>query len=279
MRYCLTVVLTPLVFAPGIFLLGQTPSGCAPTDFSAPGSDPETRTSSTYVVGDIAGRVLTPEELQTLLENSAGEQINIVFLGIVPGPPGPQGPPGPSGPPGLPGPPGEPVVGEVRLWAGRYDRPPPGWLVCDGAILLRSAYPALFAVIGTMYGDGDGSTTFALPDFRNRTPMGADGITAAGVNVTSVSGTPLPTGGEATHTLTVAEMPVHRHDMTHTHTLPADPNGFSGAAAVQLGSFVPGSTITTSQPSVQYTAEAGGGQPHNVLDPYFAVTYIIFSGN
>jgi microcystin-dependent protein len=276
------MTLTPLVFALGIFVLAQTPSGCAPTDFSGLGSDPQVRTSSTYVVGDIAGRALTPEELQTLLQNSTGEQINIVFLGVVPGPPGPQGPEGPSGPPGPPGPPGlpgAPIVGEVRLWAGRYDQPPPGWLVCDGAIVPRSAYPALFAVIGTMYGAGDGRTTFALPDFRNRTPMGADGVTAAGVNVTSVSGTPLTAGGEAAHTLTVDEMPVHRHDMTHTHTLPADPNGFSGTTAVQIGLFVPGSSITTSPPSAQYTAEAGGGQPHNVLDPYFAVTYMIFAGN
>lgn len=163
------------------------------------------------------------------------------------------------------------------MWAGRYDSPPPGWLVCDGSIVSRSAHAALFAVIGTAYGAGDGSTTFGLPDFRNRTPMGADRVGPVGANLTTVSGAALPSGGEAMHTLTIAEMPVHNHDMTHTHTLPADPNGSFGSAAAQLGAFVPGITIETG-PSSQFTGNTGGGQPHNVLDPYFAITYIIFSG-
>lgn len=60
---------------------------------------------------------------------------------------------------------------QVQLYAGV--EPPFGWLPCDGRLLSRTAYPLLFSIIGTAYGSGDGSTTFALPDLRGRFPVGA----------------------------------------------------------------------------------------------------------
>jgi microcystin-dependent protein len=62
---------------------------------------------------------------------------------------------------------------------------PTGWLICDGAAVSRATYAALFAVMGTGYGAGDGSTTFNLPDFRGRFALGAGG--AAGAQVASIS--------------------------------------------------------------------------------------------
>jgi microcystin-dependent protein len=72
---------------------------------------------------------------------------------------------------------------------------PGGWAPCDGQLLPIGEHPALFALIGTRYG-GDGSTTFALPDLRGRTPIhaGNDHLLGAG-------------GGEEAHTLTTAELP------------------------------------------------------------------------
>lgn len=61
-----------------------------------------------------------------------------------------------------------PPAGEIMLFAG--DAVPDGWLPCAGALVSRSAYPELFAAIGTKYGAGDGSTTFALPDTADRFP-------------------------------------------------------------------------------------------------------------
>ncbi|WP_278549940.1 phage tail protein [Cloacibacillus evryensis] len=61
-----------------------------------------------------------------------------------------------------------PPAGEVMLFAG--DTVPDGWMPCAGALVSRSAYPELFAAIGTKYGAGDGSTTFALPDTADRFP-------------------------------------------------------------------------------------------------------------
>jgi microcystin-dependent protein len=60
-------------------------------------------------------------------------------------------------------------VGSVVLWPA--PAPPTDWLTCDGASLLRSAYPDLFAVLGTTYGAADG-THFSLPDYRGRVPVG-----------------------------------------------------------------------------------------------------------
>lgn len=63
--------------------------------------------------------------------------------------------------------------GDLKLTA-RAD-PPEGWLVCDGSAVSRTTYSALFQAIGTTFGTGDGATTFNLPDYRGRTPVGVDG--------------------------------------------------------------------------------------------------------
>lgn len=61
-------------------------------------------------------------------------------------------------------------AGTIMIWPG--SSAPPGWGVCDGTLLQRANYPALFSLLGSSFG-GDGTTTFALPDFRGRVPVGA----------------------------------------------------------------------------------------------------------
>ncbi len=61
-----------------------------------------------------------------------------------------------------------PYVGEIRMFAGNFA--PPGWALCNGQVMDISENPALFSLIGSLYG-GDGTTTFALPDMRGRTPI------------------------------------------------------------------------------------------------------------
>jgi microcystin-dependent protein len=77
---------------------------------------------------------------------------------------------------------------------------PTGFLLCDGSAVSRTTYAALFAAIGTTFGPGNGSTTFNLPDLRDRVAVGSSATKARG-----------SVGGEATHTLTNAEMPAHSH--------------------------------------------------------------------
>ena len=62
-------------------------------------------------------------------------------------------------------------VGEIYMYAGSVA--PSGFLLCDGSSVSRSAYAELFDVIGTNFGQGDGSTTFGIPDLRGRVIVGA----------------------------------------------------------------------------------------------------------
>lgn len=91
-------------------------------------------------------------------------------------------------------------TGAVLMFGG--SSAPTGYLLCDGSAVSRTTYSALFAVLGTAYGIGDGSTTFNIPNFTNRFPYGT---------------TPGTTGGSATKTLTVGNLPPHQHDMSHNH--------------------------------------------------------------
>ena len=130
---------------------------------------------------------------------------------------------------------------------------PEGFLLCDGTAYNRAEYPELFAAIGTMYGAGNGSTTFNVPNLQTRVPVGA----GEGYELGS-------TGGEAEHTLTVDEMPSHTHNVPYNIS-----STTSGSAAYRL----------TSPESGTATIRANGGdQPHNNMQPYTVVHYIIATG-
>src|ERR1700709_1061494 len=102
----------------------------------------------------------------------------------------------------------QPFMGEIRLLSFNY--PPRGWLLCDGATLSIAANAALFSLLGTTYG-GDGVTTFALPDFRGRIPVGA-GVAAPGRSAYNLG----QTGGTENVTLTISQLPAHNHPLSIT---------------------------------------------------------------
>ncbi|USZ80548.1 tail fibers protein [Serratia phage MQ-4] len=126
------------------------------------------------------------------------------------------------------------MTGTVLPFAGAAA--PADWLLCAGQAVSRTTYATLFAVIGTTYGAGDGSTTFNLPDLRGRVAGGKDdmGGTAAGRLTAAgagVAGTTLgATGGTQVHSLTTAQMPAHNHAVTdpgHAHGI-TDPTHAHG---------------------------------------------------
>lgn len=171
------------------------------------------------------------------------------------GPAGPKGDPGPMGIQGPPGAPGLSVlpVGFVLPFAGA--EPPEGFLRCDGAAVSRSAYADLFAVVGTVYGAGDGATTFNVPDLRGRVVLG----TGQGSKLTARAlGAK---GGEETHVLTLAEMPSHAHGVTDY----AGVNTTSPRINSQVGFGEAG----------RVTSAVGGGQAHNTLPPFLGLTFLI----
>lgn len=148
------------------------------------------------------------------------------------------------------------MTGEIKIWP--VNTVPTGWLACDGAAVSRTTYAKLFAILGTTYGAGDGTTTFNTPNMKGRVPVGLD----TGQTEFDVIG---ETGGEKTHTLTVPEMPSHTHAMQGTGALTDGSVGTS--YVVNNGSFY---GFRTDQPD-----NTGGGGAHNNLQPYLTVRYII----
>src|SRR4051794_36885710 len=92
---------------------------------------------------------------------------------------------------------------------------PAGFLLCDGSAVSRIQYPALFAVLLTRFGAGDGSTTFNLPDLRGRVIAGVDNMGGSAANRLTTAGSGIngavlgADGGAETHVLTQAQMPAH----------------------------------------------------------------------
>jgi microcystin-dependent protein len=129
---------------------------------------------------------------------------------VVSGVQGPTGPTGPTGATGIP-------TGTVNAYAG--STAPTDWLLCFGQAVSRSTYSALFAVVSTTYGVGDGTTTFNLPDLRGRGIAGADNMGGTDAGRLSLANTLGTSGGSETVTLTAAQsgVPAHSHANTVTN--------------------------------------------------------------
>ena len=168
---------------------------------------------------------------------------------------------------------------------------PSGFLECDGAAVSRSTYSALFAIVGTTYGAGDGASTFNLPDLQDNVAMGKSGTKAlastGGANTvasggsvsTNISGT--VGGSTANATLSTGQL------ASHSHSVPT------------VSPTNPGSNITspsTGNPSSRSTTNTGSGTGHShnmsatfsgtasstfsgtatsVVQPYLTIIYII----
>lgn len=143
-------------------------------------------------------------------------------------------------------------IGSVTVFAGSIV--PSNWLLCNGSEVSRTDYSELFNVIGTTYGTGDGSTTFKLPDLRDKFVIGTGDDNTLG-----------STGGEKEHILTEAELPEHRHNYTNNRG-----TGSQSWGGLIGTNKVDGVTLGTSGSSY-----AGNNQPHNNMPPYIAQTFII----
>ena len=141
-------------------------------------------------------------------------------------------------------------------------QPPTNWLICNGQAVSRTTYADLFAVIGTSYGAGDGSTTFNLPDKRGKVSVGLNGsdtdFNTIGKN-----------GGEKKHTLTADEIPRHNHEVYISQETGSSGHPENAAYSVSWG--WDGNTRFNSG----ITSFIAGSQPHNNLQPYQVDCWII----
>ena len=169
---------------------------------------------------------------------------------------------------------------------------PPGWLLCYGQAISRSGYSGLFDAIGTTFGVGDGSTTFNLPDYRGRMPLGKDNMGGASANrVTNAQADSIGgNSGDEKHTLIAGEMPAHTHTgPSHTHTGPShthdSPVETSDGSTGNTGNIGNGNNVpmktggsgtgNTGSGGTGATGSAGSGNTHNNMSPYLTVNYII----
>ena len=138
---------------------------------------------------------------------------------------------------------------------------PNGWLNCQGQELYRGDYPNLFAVIGTTYGAGNGSTTFNLPNLAGRVVVGQG--SGSGLTPRSMGAT----GGAETHTLTSQEMPSHTHTVANTVQI----TGFN--TLTEADNSPNELDLVHSQSTT--SSSAGDGEAHNNMQPFAVLNYII----
>lgn len=153
---------------------------------------------------------------------------------------------------------------------------PAGYLLCNGAAVSRTTYAALFADISTTWGAGDGSTTFNLPDFRDKYRAGAGGAYSLAQSF-----------GEATHLLTTGEMPNHSHfNPVHSHILGASKyttnashtHGGIGGGIAENSNPTDGASSTPASTNLDgstTSAGSGGGTAHENRPPTLAVYVFI----
>ncbi|MDA8444026.1 phage tail protein [Paracidovorax valerianellae] len=163
----------------------------------------------------------------------------------------------------------DPFLGEITLFAGNFA--PKNWAFCWGQTLAISQNSALFSLLGTTYG-GNGQTTFALPDLRGRVPLGM----GQGPGLSNfVQG---EMGGRESVTLTSNQLP------THSHSTVMSVSSSPGNSAAPDGKYLAASNRRDDQFTDQSpdgnlagltSGPAGGNQPHENMQPYLALNFII----
>jgi microcystin-dependent protein len=159
----------------------------------------------------------------------------------------------------------QPYVGEIRMFGGNFA--PAGWVFCAGQTLPISENETLFNLIGTTFG-GDGQENFGIPDLRGRVPLHM-GTGKDGINYQLAQ-----QGGVETVTLTTQQMPIHNHTLIGTinQASATDPtNNLSAKPDKNLYRPEPAS-VAAMAPCI---GPAGGNQPHDNMQPYLAINYIM----
>ncbi|MDP9167829.1 MAG: tail fiber protein [Actinomycetota bacterium] len=166
-----------------------------------------------------------------------------------------------------------PYIGEIRMFAGNFA--PQGWATCDGQLIAISENDTLFNLIGTTYG-GDGQSTFGLPNLAARLPIHIGNNGTSTYNLAD-------NGGVTSVTLTTNQMPNHTHQViadsgAASSTVPT--NAYFASVSGKLLYTVPNDPNNPQGPNFKNMNAGmlpvqGGSQPHDNMQPYLAITFII----
>jgi microcystin-dependent protein len=170
-------------------------------------------------------------------------------------------------------------LAEIRIFP--FNFPPTGWAFCNGQLMPISQNTALFSLLGTYYG-GDGKSTFALPDLVDRAPMHAGqgpGLSQRFQGEMS---------GAEIVTLDQSEIPIHTHTFSASNNdsnpdsaspigqLPAKAIWDTGSEAGVIAMYTPSSPAPPlANMALQALSLAGGGLPHNNMQPYLTLSFCI----
>jgi microcystin-dependent protein len=155
----------------------------------------------------------------------------------------------------------EPFLAEIKIVS--FGFAPKGWAMCNGQLLPINQNQALFSLLGTTHG-GDGRVNFALPDLRGRVPIHVGGGFQLGER-----------GGEASHTLSIQELPAHAHGVQSSTSGPTalTAAGNVWAAPPNNKLYAAPSNLVALNPAA--IAPAGGSQPHLNEMPDLVLNFII----
>jgi len=165
----------------------------------------------------------------------------------------------------------DPFLGEIRMIG--FNFAPNGWAFCNGQVIQIVQNTALYSLLGNIYG-GNGTTTFCLPNLQGRVPMHFG--TGPGLTARQRS----QTGGSATATLSINQLPIHNHTpMGAVGNDAAGPDGTTWGT-LEAGrepppAYYDGTPNVTMNPNAMEEAGSQSPNPHNNLQPYLAVNFVI----
>ena len=164
----------------------------------------------------------------------------------------------------------EPYIGSIAMFGGNFA--PRGWAFCQGQLLSIAQNTALFSILGTTFG-GNGTTTFALPDLRGRSPVGVgQGPGLSAIQLGEIA-------GQENVTLLTSNLPAHNHPINCDNTGSSSPQpsglipGIAGDRTTSMNIYSGSTANATMNP--QMVGLTGGGIAVGIRDPFLGINFII----